>query len=244
MNKTYHLRRIDNITSDIALQIQHLSDICQGYEPFFDSEDNTGFIYIGVFDATETLIGFASGLDLEDYVEVTALVHPAHRRQGIFKAMIKVIKEYCNKTLVGTICPEILNMLSASSLAPVFSHSELLMTYANTTNIDSVLPDSFECLFTDDCDNYLMYEVDDDEPVAVCNLDFTESFTNISGVYVDECKRGHGLGTLFMKELIRNYFEEFDTPLILHVSSLNTAALKLYEKCGFETVDTINYYIL
>ncbi len=253
MNKTYHLRRIDNITSDIALQIQHLSDICQGYEPFFDNDNHEAYIYIGAFTSTEKLIGFMGGIILENAIEITALTHPDYRQQGIFKHMLSMAHEfYTDAKIIGNISDDCLNILSRSSIAPKYMYSDLLMKLENRPILSistSHSPDSnkYDCYFTDEYDCFLLYEDSDDEetePVAVCNLSFTNSYTNLWGVFVDVDKRKQGIGTVLLQDMIDIYFDNFEIPLILHVNSSNTAAVKLYEKFNFKTVEKLDYYTL
>lgn len=82
------------------------------------------------------------------------------------------------------------------------------------------------------------------EEIAYCRLNFQPSFTVISTVYVDEKLRGRGLGSMFMKHFITDYFSKYTKPLVLNVRNINVPALRLYEKCGFKIVETVKYYVI
>lgn len=236
--------KLDKLTDKHLNKLNQLCDMCAGYEPYYDTEDSTCFLYIGAFNITGDLVGFMGALQLEDTVEITGLVHPGYRRKGIFKHMISMIKDICGDiSIICTIPSDWLTILKNSSLNPEYTYSELLMTLSKPLDLYEHTNGSFECLFSERYEYFLMY-ADDDEPVAVCNLDFQDSFTNIYSVFVDEDKRGQELGTTLMQALISNYFDEFDTPLVLHVNSNNVAAVKLYERCGFETVECVDYYTI
>lgn len=245
------IKALAAITPDMLYQIGELCDMCDGYEPYYETEYDAiytydYYIHIGAFDATtNNLVGFLGGIILDDTVDITGLVHPDYRRQGIFTNMLDKVRGYNpDSTLIGTIPDETLHMLINSSLKPTYSYSELLMRLEDSTSIKPVFTDSyiFSCL--EDSDYYSMYANDTGEQIASCNLDFNVTFTSVYEVFVNEDMRNRGIGTTFMSTFIEEYFEEYNKPLMLHVTSNNTAAVKLYEKCGFHTVESIPYYIL
>ncbi len=95
----------------------------------------------------------------------------------------------------------------------------------------------------------LIEDIDLDEPVCVCNLDYQTSFTNIYGVFTENLLRNKGLGSALIYNLIYDYFDNDDAsnsnkPLFLNVSSTNTNAFKLYKKCGFKEQNRIDYYYI
>lgn len=60
---------------------------------------------------------------------------------------------------------------------------------------------------------------------------------NITNVCIDECHRGFGVGTLLLQHCI----EEYGThTLHLDVIASNSAAIRLYQKFGFEISDAYN----
>ena len=99
----------------------------------------------------------------------------------------------------------------------------------------------YETCFSDDEQDFLLYRGEEDEPCAVCSLDYENGFTNLYGVYVDEDCRGQGIGTLLLAHLIPAYFKNHNLPLILNVRSTNTAAMQLYRHCGFEITSSVEF---
>ena len=98
-----------------------------------------------------------------------------------------------------------------------------------------------EAAYADDEQEFLLYRGEEDEPCAVCSLDYENGFTNLYGVYVDEDCRGQGIGTLLLAHLIPAYFKNHNLPLILNVRSTNTAAMQLYRHCGFEITSSVEF---
>ena len=84
----------------------------------------------------------------------------------------------------------------------------------------------------------------EEEPAAVLNINYTNSYATIYGVYVDEDKRNLGLGTALVFDAIEEFFSNFDIPLILNVTSTNVAAVKLYKKAGFTKTSQVDYYAI
>lgn len=118
----------------------------------------------------------------------------------------------------------------------------------NTNNNNNSL--SLEFYFSDDCENYLAYIKDSDEPVCVCSLDYEPSFTNIYGVFTEPGYRNQKIAYRMLKNLIYEYFaddelsDKHHKPLILNVRSTNIPATHLYKKCGFQIEDSVNYYLI
>ena len=85
---------------------------------------------------------------------------------------------------------------------------------------------------------------EDDEPAAMLNLSHTPSYSSIYGVFVDEDKRNKGLGFSLLFDTLDEFFNEYDKPLILNVTSTNIPALKLYKKAGFIKTSQVDYYAI
>lgn len=235
-----------------AAQLESLMAQCGSYEPFTDC----GTPYFLAFAETDCthLIGFlsfvinANGCHAE--AEITALVAPDFRRQGVFRALLcaarKVIEPLIGKNghLLGVFPKALLQ--SSLSMGIAYSEYLFLLTAPNAA-ANAAAPSvcfSYETYFSDNREDFLLYKGSDDEPCAVCSLDYGNTYTNIYGVYVDEGCRGQGIGTLLMKHLIQEYFLENTLPLLLNVRSTNTAAVKLYQNCGFQMESSVDFYYL
>jgi GNAT superfamily N-acetyltransferase len=174
-------------------------------------------------------------------IEVTALVHPLYRGCGIFKALLSELKKY-EKRAAYIVQAE----NGTHSIYKGYAYSEYLMKHKSGRIADGFaeISDDYETCFSDDYKDFLLYRGDEDEPCAVCSLDYNDSFTSLYGVYVDEEIRKKGVGTRLIKELLAGYFKENTKPLVLNVRSTNTAAVKLYQKCGFTIESKEDYFYL
>ena len=163
---------------------------------------------------------------------------------GIFPDFLKKCALYG-----GTAYTEYLMMLTAENAS--MAAPALCSVFAITSSASASSPakdfnscnDNFlyETCFSDDEQDFLLYRGEEDEPCAVCSLDYENGFTNLYGVYVDEDCRGQGIGTLLLKHLIPAYFKNHNLPLILNVRSTNTAAMQLYRHCGFEITSSVEF---
>lgn len=234
---------------------------CGDYELFSDCDTP----YFAVFsDEKRThCIGLLTFLISENEAfteaEVAAFVLPDFRRQGIFTTLYqaayrKIKAQYPDCMLTG-IFPDFLKKCALYG-GTAYTEYLMMLTVENAglsaldsyTAIADILPDSaagsdsfYEACFSDDEQDFLLYRGEEDEPCAVCSLDYENGFTNLYGVYVDEDCRGQGLGTLLLSRLIPAYFKKCSLPLILNVRSTNTAAMQLYRHCGFEITSSVEF---
>lgn len=255
-----NIRINEPFTKNNHMQLKKICDMCDGYEPYTKQDDDCDIIQAAAYDpASGSMIGFVGILANEHEYEVTAVTHPDYRKQGIFSTLFSILRKIILETDKYAVFTAALpKYLISTSINKNYLYSELLMKLSskNDSNKENAVMNTthssyndtsdniYEGIFSDDGNNYLLYIGDDDEPVAVCDLTYETSFTVISGVFVDLAYRNKGIGTLFMTELISDYFIGYSNPLILHVNSNNKAALRLYERCGFEIIDKIDYYLL
>lgn len=252
--------------------ISELIKECDGYEPFYTDiydfnmmkkniDKNTkknndsyesDILQIAAFK-NDKMIGFASCLTNAHDTELTAMVAPKERNRGIFKEMYYALNKSLTqkygtnapKKLLCSISDETAKFLIKSSLKPEYSFSELFFELKKPLHTESANKNNdYDFCFSDDFMNYFLYIGDDDEPAAVCCLDYQDSFTNVYSVFVDEDLRGNGIGTIFIQSLIHDYFAKENRPLFLNVQSTNAPAVKLYQKCGFKEVRCIKYYAI
>lgn len=204
------------------------------------------------------------------YVEITAMVHPNYRHKKIFSNLLSklyiIIEDMFiqfnekNKTsvLIQFICA--VNEKNAKKHHLAFHSCDYLMILKDINELnqenqklitkDKSLPNNikkdYQCYFNSDKSCYMLFYKNFSSPVAVCELDYFQSYTCISSVYVDSDKRGKKIGTCLIQNLIQDYFhfECKQPPLILHVSSTNSAAFQLYKNCGFSVCEQVNYYYI
>lgn len=247
-----------HLNNTMKKQLDTLISKCDNYLPFTEDEENSRYI-LAMDEKTSELFGFLSAWSVDDNsCEITAIVDPDKRKSGIFTTMLHTLKalpefnstsDSMQTTFIGCLPDELIHsslnqgLVSTEYLlgldhAPDFDYNPL-----DHTPLDQDQNGPYEYYFSDDDEAYLMYS-SEPEPIAVCSLDYQNSFTNVYEVFVDEDLRGQGIGFLFMKHLILDYFETQSEPLILQVSSLNPAAYHLYQKCGFTERSHISYYRL
>lgn len=176
----------------------------------------------------------------KDLPELTSLVAPKYRHRGIFSEMFSRIKAATG----------INAFIVSGNLKKTPAFLEYLMKLTNDeynkcidSKYDADTGYSFRFEARDSV--YVMYDTKPAaEEIAYCRLSFQPSFTVISSVYVDEKLRGAGLGSIFMKHFITNYFSKYKKPLVLNVRNINVPALRLYKKFGFKIIETVKYYII
>jgi ribosomal protein S18 acetylase RimI-like enzyme len=102
---------------------------------------------------------------------------------------------------------------------------------------------------TEEADNRLCFQAVDSEDFIIGELflDLSETTACINDVWVDEDCRKKGVATTLVSHALDNYFSSKDTAdntVILHVTGSNTAAVRLYQKCGFFEIECVKYYSL
>ena len=75
------------------------------------------------------------------------------------------------------------------------------------------------------------------------DFSFDADAIELFDIEVKEEYREKGYGNRILQTTIKDAFKQADK-IILHVSTNNTPALKLYKKVGFKTIDTIDCYEL
>jgi GNAT superfamily N-acetyltransferase len=248
--KIYCPEKLDNIQLN---DLKQLINSCGGYEPFYcgidtESSDECSAVFQAAAYSDEKMIGFASCC----FNELTALVLPEYRRRRVFTCLFENIKKQLNSghaddSSKNTLCfsaPDFIQSLVKSHPEISFSHSEYLMECSSNSVSDfpQYFPDAISDFSDDGCD-YLMYlNASDDEPCAVCSLDYQPSHTMLYNVFVDENLRGKKAGTFLLSNLIRDYFSQNTNPLLVQVSSTNIPAFKLYKNTGFNIIEQVDYF--
>lgn len=244
------------------------------YEPFYEysenKDDSTGY-YVLVYDTSDAsqLIGFLSALVLDHEAELTGIVHPDFRIQGLFSkmtnTMIDKLKEDRYSNIYASI-PDTVHSTSFSqcSLLKDISHTEYLLIFhknlldkSNVENSSDIqLPENLKITHKlsdsqNAADSYNLH-IKCTTPsrrlqwrsVSSCRLQEESSFTNLWDVQTKKPYRSKGYGFQLIHYVLSDYFKFNDKPLILNVSHQNVAAFALYQKCGFEVKDKIIYYSL
>lgn len=295
---------IERLSGADCKKLSLLIDKCNGYEPFYLTEEDTDDFspnelrQLAAYDDNGDMAGFISFIynedsncrialsaaadyyaDLshgmpKDLPELTALVAPKYRRQGIFSEMLSQIKaatgidafivsgnlrkeaafsEYLMKLTndMHNKCdtPDIRRKYSADTketgAAEDINDIKAAASAEDINDTENVNNNEYLFRFEEQDSVYVMYDASPtSKEIAYCRLSFQPSFSVIYSVYVDEKLRGNGLGSIFMKHFIADYFSKCAKPLVLNVRSINIPALRLYEKCSFKIVETVKYYVI
>ncbi len=227
---------------------------CGGYEPFID-EDGFYPLQYAAFEGAQ-MAGFLSVLEMPGESELTALVAPQFRRQGIFTQMLSAAcRALSNEAAASLVCA-VPPCFFQDGRTPSFSSAEPafceLMMRARREDAPVCIPDGgslkYHYGFSESGDAYFMHDESKDAadscvpPQGVCRLSFERSFTAVYGVEVSEGLRGRGIGTQFFRHFMADYFAAHSAPLVLNVRDTNIPALALYKKCGFAEASRISYY--
>jgi ribosomal protein S18 acetylase RimI-like enzyme len=76
----------------------------------------------------------------------------------------------------------------------------------------------------------------DEEPSGIALIARRGWVCRLAGMGMSVGMRGRGAGTWFMEKLIREACEREDREMVLEVIEGNGSAVRLYQKCGFQTV--------
>lgn len=232
-------------------QLTLIDELCTPYEAYCEESSPNGERCFYTASGRTRLIGFFSFLWIpgETEAEVTAYVHPEFRNQGVFRALINAAQSEFVRLGINSLytrnthCAESDNNNSFHSTYP-YSHSEylLILDYSSALQNGCISdiarnPDIYY-------ENLQLLFGSDGIPVSWCHLDTQDSFTNIWGVETSEKLRRKGYASLLLSSVIDEYFRNDDyrdKPLILQVSSRNTAACALYKKLGFKEYEKADY---
>lgn len=260
-------RKNSNISLEITDKInqeklQLLLDKSEDYSIEYE-EDATDLIQLAAYSSgSEVPVGFISCIILPDnQLDVAAFVDPSYRKKGIFTAMVKELlkkvleitnndsKDKKNNGKTGTfslICSmsdETYQLMKASSLSPRLVSTEYL--YVINKSIFSGRKE--EKLLTFSCSEgcYTAFIKGKRKPVAELFIDDFSSQGCMNDVWTDEKYRNKGIATALVNYALNEYYSHESNKskeIILHVTGSNTAAIKLYQKCGFSELTHTSYY--
>ena len=222
-------------------------------------ESENPYCYL-VYDETDALIAFLGYVKInKTSLEVCMAVDPNHRRERIgTNLFLRLVSDFDSCSYSFTLDP-------ANEIGKAFLE-KLGFEYTSTEKAMCLSKEDFDF----DCRSIeLSIEADDsvegfDNLLKISGLieeDIEESEDPIKkevgwlymakegscfslfDIEVKEEYRQQGYGNRILQTAIRDAFKQADK-IILHVSTNNEPAIKLYEKIGFKTYDTIDCYEL
>lgn len=226
---------------------------CMFYEPEWNMDKDIP-CYLLLYDQPHRLCGVMSSfVPTPDDCELYAYVHPVYRRLGYFKSMFALMGASLKKysVLGGAFVCE-----GNPSSRAVLSH----MGFSSCTSDLLLCHHGGKSHVCGDCQDFRLETSPDgsDEksgecftlyrkhtPVGRCFADYTEGSTTLYGVEIFPEYRKKGYSSILMN-LCLSYLhspeKKKQNAILLHVEGNNLPALKTYQKCGFETVQTLFYY--
>ena len=161
-------------------------------------------------------------------------------------------------SLVCSMNDEIYQLIKASSLSPRLVSTEYLYVINKSIfsdskegSIDSRILTGKNLsegkLITFSCSEgcYTAFIKGKRKPVAELFIDDFSSQGCMNDVWTDEKYRNKGIATALVDYALNEYYSHEpnkDKQIILHVTGSNTAAIKLYQKCGFSELTHTSYY--
>jgi ribosomal protein S18 acetylase RimI-like enzyme len=274
------IRKSAGLTDDLRRQIRTLEAICSADESLYmklnwdmletrpDNEINDLLCY----DETE-LVAFLGlycmGTDFAE-VEITGMVHPEFRRQGIFKALYGEAQEICKargaqRILLVSERRSEAGRRFAEDAGLAYSFSEYRMRCdaykppaslperfalrpagpADLPLIEHINAVRFESTVSFDYGERLKYSYIadlDGIPVGTIGLDYEGPLGYVFGVAILPEFRGHGYGRAMLDAVLKIHFEKATAGVILEVAVKNDTALSLYRSVGFNTVTVYDYH--
>ena len=263
---------INRKKTDISLEItdiinqeklQLLLDKSNDYSIDYE-DDDTDLIQLAAYTfSSKVPVGFISCIILpENQLDIAAFVDPSYRQKGIFTAMVKELLkkaweittdgsiDYINNTnrsgtfsLICSMSDETYQLIKASSLSPRLVSTE----YLYTINKSILSGRKEEKLLTFSCSEgcYTAFIKGKRKPVAELFIDDFASQGCMNDVWTDEKYRNKGIATALVNYALNEYYSHEPNKskeIILHVTGSNTAAIKLYQKCGFSELTHTSYY--
>lgn len=235
--------------------INDLEDICEacGYEPFYVNNISGPYNHFFYAKENNSLVSFIGIMPVDKYTcEITGLTIPSHRHNGIFSAILK-------STLTELNSHNDIKLLSGRKLAypfvcNVFSHSEYLLRLSCNSYKYINIPDTPGNIFdiicysceSDNIPGYTYVLMLNNIAVGILTISPDENLQSacIHHVKIRKKYRGLGYGKRLLTEALNLFFDEYKIPVILHVTGTNSAAVKLYKSAGFETISSVDYYLV
>ncbi|MCR5769075.1 MAG: GNAT family N-acetyltransferase [Lachnospiraceae bacterium] len=249
-------REYDNTYSTVELEA--------GYRP--DRHFRSFFLYCEGKRLAGELFIF---LPDRSHAEITVIVDPYRRRNGIFTRLVAAAKEELDKYGIKEIyfvaepdceaANEVREHLGAEC-----GYSELMMKLSAEKTGDGLVQsgsgqsaggeedvggrpaggeEGYTVRFDDGEEGFeaILENVPDKKEMGHILVSLFENTAFISHVEIREDLRGRGLGKILVGAAVARIFEKGHDTVRLQVRSDNTAAAALYEKLGFRTVSKLDY---
>lgn len=244
----------------VLAQLDRLTE--PDYIPYYEENSYSDYPAFHFLIMENRLVSFIGIMPVhENTVELTAYTFPAFRRQGHFTFLLKHVMEELSHF------PS-LHILSGQELffpfiKNIFSHREYLM---------KLTPEDFVWENSDDGLTILEYTFEDDRETEYIYVLQQTSEKNALGILkitretgsdtaclhhaqIRKPFRNRGYGSALLSRALRHFLsgktenlrrgslsDKKNCAIVLHVTSTNTAAFHLYQKLGFQIIQSLDYY--
>ena len=257
MNSIYSYKKTNTLTDKQKKDIMTLHDAC------IETDGKNALLYCDEGDniypklntfyyayESEKLVGYAGVFAPDGYVmTIYPLTHPKYRRRGIFKSLFEMITDEFNyfkyETFSFPVNPDYeLGKKICKHLGAYEYSTEHLMILDIKEKSNVSTPFFLSSYDTEGGSVYLLCEKTLKLFTRhIGSLEITRDLNTVclSHFEIARSKRGKGYGRLMLKLLCNDLFDKGIDTIILHVSSNNPIALKLYESFGFKIKESMTY---
>lgn len=243
------------LSEDQKREITALGRACQTWEPitqepFMDSSENVDpgipcfYIY---YENTFPLSFLSVFIPDGTYAEVTGYTLPGYRKKGHFEELLACAKEELKDydldfyLVSDGKSPDAAGMLEYKGWE--YSHSERMMAVSmeSLAELDTSRDPQAYTLLSEE-GTYTLQQYD--QTIGTCKLAYFPGGTAyLYGFEIQASLRRQGYARLFLKKLAQ-FGKETNHTLLLQVGSRNEPACRLYESCGFQITEQLNYYLI
>jgi ribosomal protein S18 acetylase RimI-like enzyme len=265
----------------IRAQIRDLESICGKHEPLC-MKLNWDMLETRVPEETNDLLWYEDGrlvgfLGLYGFgvqpseIELTGMIHPGFRRQGIFTRLFRAAEQLCRergaeRLLLIAERQSLSGAGFAASAGCRYDFSEYRMIC--NEHAEATAPAGFALRPVKQDDTAFLQNLDeicfgrsfpggydreleglsvamlDGREIGKIGLNYENGLGYIFGVCILPEYRGRGYGRAMLDAVLNRHFAAGDTPVILEVAVKNNGALTLYKSCGFSELTIYDYYEL
>ena len=158
------------------------------------------------------LLGLLTVYADDEDVEVSILVDPSHRREGIARATYRSFEK---------------------ELASYLIRSVTFQTERVFLDQHPDLASHWGLVELEDSDSLLYILLKEGQVIGVCTVDLSGNSNYLYGLAVAEAYRGQGYGSYLAKSVVNQLIEQNDKSFQIAVEDSNVGAKRLYEKIGF-----------
>lgn len=247
-------------------ELTALTNQCKAYDHLTLSFPSDGDHYWILKNDSQKVIAYFALCKIHPSLwECYGFTCPDCRENGYFSQLLNQVLDYCEEKgdpdlvfVTDGQCPQALHVLA--HLEAVYSHSEYMMSLSfSSPDLPVTLSDDMGLNFHIEPNFWGNHSLKEQE-ISLCAWPDTKSSrlspppitchlrTHGRNVYLFSLEtrpeyRRQGLTLTFLNRLVQILRRAGYHTLLLQVSGSNQAALKLYQKTGFQITETLSYYL-